>query len=84
MRSDPVSIPQCVASPVWLERPVLEGRSPMASPTSRTQQHQSRSLTRIAGTWRISVDDTMRSSDDVMRSKDGVLHSRVPDTSLTF
>ena len=30
-------------------------RSPTTSPTSRTQQLQSRSLTRIAGTWRINT-----------------------------
>jgi hypothetical protein len=51
--SDPVSAPQCVASPVWLERLIRKVALPRPVRPHEPQQHQSRSLTRIAGTWRI-------------------------------
>ena len=49
----PFPSPSVRCQPRVAGAPDLEGRSPTTSPASRTQQHQSRSLTRIAGTWRI-------------------------------
>ena len=60
MRSDLVSISQCVASPVWLECLIWKVALPRPVRPHKPQQHQSRSLTRIAGTWRITgnlIDD---------------------------
>ena len=45
-----------VASPVWLEHPVLESvLMPGGTPASRSQAASSCSLARIVGTWCISV-----------------------------
>ena len=45
-----------VASPVWLELPVLEFvLTPGGTPTSRSQAASSRSLACIAGTWHINA-----------------------------
>ena len=64
-----------VASPVWLELPVLEFiLTPGGTPTSRSQAASSRSLVCIVGTWRISTHSsdlrdwrTARSNDRLSR-----------------